>query len=85
MTDTKGFNVRGDLLSIILLVLSNLFVGVWWASGVTKDIAHGVEERAVLSQQYVEFRNTQIRILTELSALNQALESQGVIQTNGGK
>lgn len=84
MTERRnGFNIRGDLLTLLVLILVNLGASIWWASGITKDVSHLEENDARAAMEYRLLRETQVAVLQEIAALTQAMVDRGLVDGAG--
>lgn len=70
-------NIRPDILGVLLVLVLQIAGTIWWASSINTKVDHLSVQSTQSLTDYNALRDTQIEILTELSAVRQALEDRG--------
>ena len=85
MTERRngGIRIRPDLLGILIIIIQ-LGAMVWWASRTTTRVGHLEENDARTAVEYRAMRETQVELLTEMSALTQAMTDRGLVDNSNG-
>jgi len=79
----EGIRIRRDLLALLIAIIVQVGASIWWASRTTTRIDHLEESKAQAVIEYQAIRGTQVEMLQKISALTQAVSSDGLTSGNG--